>query len=177
MELSSRQPQRVTMKLSKFVAVMDPVLVTARRTRALDKVGFNQRRKSGFGQYIGPERLERMHANNLYEILRMVPGLRVINTPQGDVVESSRGPISFMEGAGCTRYYVDDAMWESLTPGDINAFVNVGEVVAIEVYQGPGVPPEYQRPMSSCVTVVLWTRYAAEPTVGRSMTPRTLRAS
>ena len=158
-ELSSRQPQRVTMKLSKFVAVMDPVLVTARRTRALDKVGFNQRRKSGFGQYIGPERLERMHPNNLYEILRMVPGLTVINTPQGDVVESSRGPISFMEGAGCTRYYVDDAMWESLAPGDINAFVNVGEVVAIEVYQGPGVPPEYQRPMSSCVTVVLWTRF------------------
>jgi uncharacterized protein (DUF2141 family) len=35
-DLSSRHPQRVTIKLAKFVAVMDPVLVTARRMLALD---------------------------------------------------------------------------------------------------------------------------------------------
>ena len=159
-ELSSRRPQRVTMKLSKFVAVMDPILVTARRTAALDKVGFNRRQKSGFGHYIGPERLQRIHASNVTDILRQVPGLRVINTAQGEIVESTRGITSIMGGgSGCVQYYVDDMPWESFTPGDVNQFVNGGEVVAVEVYQGAGVPPQYQRAMSNCATIVLWTRF------------------
>ncbi len=157
-DLSSRQPQRVTMKLSKFVAMMDPVLVTARRTAALDKVGFSQRQKSGFGHYIGPDRLQRMHATQLTDILRQVPGLRVISTVQGEVVESSRGASSFMRSP-CVQYYVDDMPWQSFTPGDVNQFVNGGEVVAVEVYQGAGVPPQYQRGMSNCTTIVLWTRF------------------
>src|ERR1700694_3423998 len=60
-DLSSLQQKRVTIKLSKFVAVMDPVLVTARRSAALDKLGFNQRKKSGFGYYLGTDRLQHMH--------------------------------------------------------------------------------------------------------------------
>jgi hypothetical protein len=157
-DLSSREPQRVTMKLSKFVAMMDPVLVTARRTAALDKVGFNQRRKSGFGHYIGPERLERMHATQLTDILRQVPGLRVVNTDQGEVVESSRGASS-LTGSPCVQYFVDDAPWTSFTPGDVNQFVNGGEVAAVEVYQGAGVPVQYQRSLSDCTTIVIWTRF------------------
>jgi hypothetical protein len=157
-ELSSHQPQRVTMKLSKYVAMMDPVLVTARRTRALDKVGFNQRQRSGFGRYIGPEQLERMHAIQLTDILRRVPGLRVISSAGGEVVESSRGPTT-LNGSECVQFWVDDAPWTSFTPGDVNLFVNGGEVVAVEVYQGAGVPPQYQRSLSDCTTIVIWTRF------------------
>jgi hypothetical protein len=157
-ELSSREPQRVTMKLSKYVAMMDPVLVTARRTRALDQVGFNKRQRSGFGRYIGPEQLERMHAIQLTDILRRVPGLRVINSAEGEVVESSRGPTT-LNGSECVQFWVDDAPWTSFTPGDVNLFVNGGEVVAVEVYQGAGVPPQYQRSLSDCTTIIIWTRF------------------
>ena len=158
-DLSSREPQRVTIKLSKFVAMMDPVLVTARRLAALDKVGFNQRQRSGFGRYIGPERLQKMHPVQLTDILRQVPGIRVISTADGDIVESSRGATSLFGGSACVQYYVDDAPWESFTPGDVNQFVNAGEVVAVEVYQGTGVPPQYQRSLSSCTTIVIWTKF------------------
>ncbi|MGH7604578.1 MAG: carboxypeptidase regulatory-like domain-containing protein, partial [Gemmatimonadaceae bacterium] len=48
-DLSSREPQNVTLKLSKFVSTMDPVLVLARRNFALDLVGFNGRKKGGNG--------------------------------------------------------------------------------------------------------------------------------
>ena len=157
-ELSSREPQRVALKLSKFVAMMDPVLVTARRTRALDAVGFNKRQRSGFGHYIGPEQLERMHAIQLTDILRRVPGLRVISSAGGEVVESSRGPTS-LNGGECVQYWVDDAPWTSFTPGDVNMFVNGGEVAAVEVYQGAGVPPQYQRSLSNCTTIIIWTRF------------------
>src|SRR4051812_37812827 len=44
-DLSSRAPSQVSIKLPKFVAALDPVVVTAKRVAGLDKVGFNQRMK------------------------------------------------------------------------------------------------------------------------------------
>ena len=152
-DLSSREEKRVAITLPKFVPMMDPVLVTARRTVALDKVGFNQRRKSGFGYYMGPERLEKMQPMFVTDLLRVVPGLRVRHTYNGDVIMSDR-----TMGNGCVQYYLDDTPYAEMIPGDINNFVTAHEVVAIEVYQG--IPPaEYTRSGTSCVTIILWTRF------------------
>jgi len=153
-DLSSHEEKHVTMKLAKFVAVMDPILVTARRTAALDKIGFSERRKSGAGYYIGPDRLDKMHPNSVTDILRMVPGLRVRYGPNGDVVSSSRG-----SGGGCVQYYLDDMPYTEATAGDISTFVTGGEVVAVEVYQDTNTPPQYTRAGMYCTTIVLWTRF------------------
>jgi hypothetical protein len=153
-DLSSREEKHVTIKLPKYLAIMDPVLVTARRSAALDRIGFNQRKKSGFGYYIGPDRLENMHANAVTDILRMVPGLRVRYGPFGDFVSSTRGV-----GSGCVRYFLDDIPYMEMTPGDINQFVTGHEVVAVEVYQDTNAPPQFVHPGTSCTTIVLWTRF------------------
>jgi hypothetical protein len=154
-DLSSLEQKRVVIKLSKFVSIMDPVLVTARRSAALDKIGFTQRRKSGFGYYMGPDRLLQMHANYVSDILRQVPGLRVSYTPNGSVVSSSRG-----FGGSCVQYYVDDMPFREMEPGEVNLFVTGGEVVAVEVYQGASVPGRFiQAGASNCTTIVLWTRF------------------
>jgi hypothetical protein len=158
-DLSSHEAKRVTIKLPKFVALLEPVTVTARRQEALDKVGFNQRVKSGQGFYIGPEQLENMRPNYLTDILRRVPSLRVTSTPTGDVVTSSRGVTSLSGNSGCVQYYVDDMQWQSASPGDINDFVNGREVVGVEVYAGPGTPAQYQRALQDCTTIVLWTKF------------------
>jgi hypothetical protein len=152
-DLSSRQQKRVTIKLSKFAEVMDPVLVIARNSAALDRVGFNQRKKSGFGYYIGPERLQNMHPNFLTDILRQVPGLRVSYGPEGEVISSSRG-----FGIECVQYWVDDMPWLSVGTGEINHFVTGGEVVAVEVYQDLNTPARYMR-AEPCTTIVVWTRF------------------
>jgi hypothetical protein len=153
-DLSSHKEQRVTITLPKFVAVMDPVLVTARRVAALDKVGFNDRNKSGLGYYIGPDRIARLHATEVTDILRTVPGLRVNYGPNGETVSSSRG----LSGS-CVQYYLDDMQFTELEPGDINHFVTGGEVVAVEVYQPPNAPPQFTRGGGGCTTIVLWTRF------------------
>jgi hypothetical protein len=153
-DLSSRAASKVTIKLPKYVAIIDPVVVTARRAASLDKVGFNQRQKTGMGYYLGPETIQQMHPNYLTDILRRVPSLRVSYSPTGDVVSSSRGV-----GGGCVQYFVDDMPWQSATPGDINDFVNGNEVVGVEVYAGPGTPAQYTRAMQDCTTVVLWTKF------------------
>ncbi len=153
-DLSSREPKRVTIKLPKFVAIIDPVIVTAKRVAGLDKAGFTQRQKSGTGFYLGPEQIQRLRPNYLTDILRTVPGLRLSYTPEGEVVSSSRGVTG-----GCVQYFVDDMPWQSAMPGDINNFVNGSEVVGVEVYQGANTPPQYSRAMRDCTTIVLWTKF------------------
>ena len=157
-DLTSREPQKVTIKLPKFVALMDPVLVVARRNASLDKVGFNQRKKGANGYFLGPEQLQQIHANYLTDIFRRIPGLRVSSNGFDEVVSSSRGPSS-LSGGDCVQYYLDDMPWTSASPGDINSFVNGSEVVGVEVYNGPSAPAQYTRGMNACTTIVLWTRF------------------
>jgi hypothetical protein len=157
-DLSSHEQPRVTIKLPKYVAVMDPVLVVARRTAALDKVGFGQRRKSANGYFIGPEQLERMHPFYATDALRMVPGLRTVRTQTGESVVSTR---DIGMGSSCVNYYVDEMMFREIEPGDVNNFVSGHEIVAVEVYQSGMAPAQYQRAGGNCTTIVLWTRFKA----------------
>ncbi|HEX3534458.1 MAG TPA: carboxypeptidase regulatory-like domain-containing protein, partial [Gemmatimonadaceae bacterium] len=156
-DLNSREAQRVTMKLPKFVAFLDPVVVKAKGAGSLDRVGFSQRQKMGQGFYLGPDQLKDRHPLFLSDIFRTVPGLRVQSSPDGDVVSSSRGVGG---GSDCVQYFVDDMPWQSAQPGDINHFVNADEVVAMEVYQGSSVPAQFSRAGGGdCTTIVLWTRF------------------
>jgi hypothetical protein len=134
-DLSSRTEKRVTIKLPKFVAVMDPVLVTARRMSALEKVGFTQRQKSGFGRFLGPDRLQNIHLRNPTDIFAHIP------------VASDK----------CVQYWVDDMLYHELDPGDINLYVSGSEIVAAEVYPNLNTPARYMR-FGGCTIVVLWTR-------------------
>ena len=156
-DLSSREPKQVTIKLAKYIAVIEPVVVTARRTAGLDKVGFTQRKKSGAGYYLDPEQIQRMHPTVLTDILRQVPGLRVNYTNEGETVSSSRG-VSSLAASGCVRYFVDGMEWQSAQPGDINQFVNGNEIVGAEIYQGTTAPAQYSRGIGDCTTIVLWTK-------------------
>jgi uncharacterized protein (DUF2141 family) len=154
-DLTSREAQRVTIKLPKYVAMIEPVVVNARRSANLDKVGFSQRKISGMGFFIGPDELKNRNPNRVTDILRTVPGLQIIDSPEGETVTSARNA----GGQDCTQYYVDDMPWLSEEPGDVNQFVNASEVVAVEVYQGSNVPAQYSRGMGNCTTIVLWTRF------------------
>lgn len=157
-DLSAREPQKVTITLPKFVAIMDPVLVTARLSASLDRVGFNERKKSGSGYFFGPAQVEAMHATYLTDILRRLPSIRVTPTGRGTRVMSSRG-VNSIGSASCVQYFLDDMPWQSAAPGDINDFVNGNEVVAVEVYQPAQAPAKYSRGLGNCVTIVLWTRF------------------
>jgi hypothetical protein len=152
-DLSSREETRVRVTLLKFVSLMDPVLVTARRTAALEKVGFNRRKKTYAGFYITPENLEQMRPNYLSDILQTVPGLQVSYGAHGAIVRSARGVTS-----GCVSYYMDDLPHVETKPSDVNSFVTARDIVAVEVYHPPETPVEYDRAGATCTTIVLWTR-------------------
>jgi hypothetical protein len=153
-DLTAREPQKVAIKLPRFVAMMDTVVVIARRNASLDRVGFNQRKRSGTGHYLGPEQLEKMHPYRLTDIFQQVPGLRVNYSGSSVEISSSRGS----SASGCVQYFVDDMQWMSAFPGDINTFLSGSEIVAVEVYNASNTPARYTRAFTDCVTIVLWTR-------------------
>jgi hypothetical protein len=158
-ELSSRAPTRVTIKLGIFVPELSPVEVISAREEGLQKVGWTDRKRSSAGGYfIDPETIEKRHAMLFTDLLRTVPGVRVSSQNGQATVESTRSA----QGGGCVTMWVDGAQWQSLDAGDMDSFVRPEEVVAIEVYNGISVPPQFTTIGQNCAAVVVWTKTRVE---------------
>jgi hypothetical protein len=153
-ELSMARPENVTVKMADYVPVLSEMRVTAQREKGLSDVGFNDRKRSGMGYYLDSDQLKMRQTTQFSDMLRTVPGLRVV--PAGDgtnVIQSSRDP-----SGGCVTFVVDGSPWQQMTPGDLDQFVRPEEVAALEVYSGTTAPPQFQQPgMTSCTVVVIWT--------------------
>lgn len=155
-ELSGRTPRQVTVTMSKPARVLDPVAVVAERSKdGLDQVGFAQRKKNGFGYFMGPDEIQQRQATRMTDLFRTVPSLRVVPSGMDYVVESARDA-----QGGCVNYVVDGAPYKSLYAGDVDRLMPPNDVAAIEVYSGSGTPAEFQSPgTSSCTTIVMWSRF------------------
>jgi hypothetical protein len=154
-ELSSRTPARVTVKLGVLVPQLSPVEVTSRREEGLQKVGFlDRKRTSAGGYFITGEDLERRKPIRFTDVLRTTPGLRVTEMNGQAMIASTRSA----QGSGCVTVFVDGAPWQQLDPGDLDTFVQPNEVAAIEVYNGASIPGQFTTPGSNCSAVVVWTK-------------------
>jgi hypothetical protein len=155
-EASSRQVAQVTVTMPDYVPTLETMRVTAAKESGLSQVGYLSRKKMGMGYYLDGDRLNTDGALRFNEVLRTVPGLRVQDDGTGTgnlVVTSTRDA-----RGGCVNYVVDGSPWTSMEPGDIDQFVRPNEVAAVEVYNGPGTPAEFQRAgETSCTTIVIWT--------------------
>jgi hypothetical protein len=150
-DLVSREPRSVTIKMTEFVPVLEGVRVTAARERALDQVGFARRKRTGMGHYLEGDQI---NTNGLYfsDVMRSVPGIRVMQVEGRQMLASSRDP------NGCVSIWVDGTAWQQMQPGDIDDFVKPHELAAIEVYNSSTTPGEFQSIRgSSCTTIVAWT--------------------
>ena len=87
------------------------------------------------------------------DVLRSAPGIRVSQSNNRQVIESSRDP-----QGGCVNIWIDGTQWQQMEPGDVDDFVKPHEIGAIEVYSPVNTPAEYSPAgRSSCTTVVAWT--------------------
>ena len=155
-ELSGKAPRQVTVTMSKPARVLDPVAVVAEKSKdGLDQVGFAQRKKNGFGYFMGPEQIQDRQATRMTDLFRSVPSLRVVPSGMDYVVESNRDATG-----GCVNYVVDGSPYQSLFAGDVDRLMPATDVAAIEVYTGSSTPAEFQTPgSSSCTTIVMWSKF------------------
>lgn len=122
----------------------------AQTRRYLRSQGFYQRAEMGLGRFIGPEDLERRPPFNFGDVLRGIPGLRF----NGDVV-SFRG--AGLTGSCSPPIYIDSALMPAGTP--INAFVDVQDVEAVEVYRRASETPlEWGGTNGNCGAILIWTK-------------------
>ncbi|HYH81267.1 MAG TPA: carboxypeptidase regulatory-like domain-containing protein [Longimicrobium sp.] len=153
------------------------------RNATLDIQGFYDRQRRGMGTFITEERLQRNTAGRLTDVLRGVPGVRVVRWVPRDTanafqrnlgrsgtdideqyrIASSRGSTAILNGQGpCWMdVYLDGVQVQSSNPAmsaNLDAYP-LSNVQAVEVYRGPAEAPEqYKQAFSACGVVLLWTK-------------------
>ncbi len=163
-ELSAREAASTTITMSKPVQMLDPVVVTAEADAGLDNIGFTRRKRAMSGTFMDATDIMARGPNQLTDVFRTVPSLRVVPvSPYDYAVESSRGN---MLGGTCVKYWIDSAPYEAVFPGDIDRMIPPHQIAAIEVYNGSTVPMEFTNANSSnCAVIVIWSKFkASQPT-------------
>lgn len=153
------------------------------RNMTLDIHGFYDRQHHGQGIFITEERLQRNRAGKLTDVLRGIPGIRVLRYVPTDTsttrqravlvtsglnideqyrIASSRGSTRIMDSGPCWMdVYLDGVQVQSWNPAlsqSLDSFP-LSSVQAVEVYRGPAETPEqYKQAWSACGVVLLWTK-------------------
>lgn len=155
---------------------MPPVIVrdSLRVRSAMERSGFEERRRLGLGAFVTAEILSRHHYETLANVLGTVRGVHV------EYGTSGRPAVYFVgtKNTYCfPSFFVDGALYHLSLPnlrrttlrqedsngvafGDISAIVPPAEIKGIEVYSSAGgIPPQFDYTSSTgCGSVVIWTR-------------------
>lgn len=161
----------LTLALQPTTVELAPLSVEAESVEAPRHLaGFERRRRMGTGHHLTREEFERWNPSQVSDILRHVPSVRVRPNPRygfdGDsrrfIVETRRGgEIGYgrPEGPECpVLYFLDGVAAGSGQNTDIDYFLSVYQVDAVETYVGAQVPIAFQQPGSACGVVAFWTR-------------------
>ena len=149
--VSGAPPVHVVMKT--FQAVLETINVRA--GRMADHRSFEGRRRVGGGRFIQASEIERFRVENLSEILRMQPGVRLERDTLGAPQLYLRG----VDGIDCLPdLYIDGIHVFMTTAGDLDQFVRPERVRGVEIYAATTAPPQFQRAHGGCGSIVIWTK-------------------
>jgi hypothetical protein len=132
--------------------------------------GFEQRRTQhiGSGRFITRADLEAASRSTLGNVLRRLPGARIVHGPAMEEYLGSRqsvGPHALNRPpAPCyAQVFVNGVQTYAMGRGDPPNLkeLDVNDVEAVEYYAQPAsTPPQFRTMNADCGTLVLWTRYA-----------------
>jgi hypothetical protein len=164
-DLTTRERRSVDITLTRAAQTLASVNIVGRGSR-FDMSGFEDRRKTGFGRFIGPEEIERRRVFDTSQLLWGVPGTTVVWNGSENVLMFTRPHGS---GAGGGRFndrcsptvFVDG--FQVYDIDDVRPY----DVRAIEVYTDQSAaPPMYRAqalkdagsPNRNCGVVLIWTK-------------------
>lgn len=153
--LAHRDTMEVEFRLSRRIVLLDPLVVTApaRRVPALLR-GYYDRlsgRTATGGRFITRAQVERLHPSQTSDLLRRLPGIRVV--PGG----FGRGSTLLLREC-VPRLYVDGQSVRTNNIG-IDELVAPMDIEGIEIYGHPSeVPLELSGANTTCGAIVVWTR-------------------
>lgn len=147
-------PIRVAMSTLK--AVLDTVKVTAARPADPMRSGFLERRRSGVGRFLTQEDIRRRHPIVTSDIFRTMSGVRVQS--DADRLDSRIVMRGAVDEWCAPVIYLDGRQMNALSADEIDTWMRPKDIVGIEVYAGAGMPAHFERGMSACGSIVIWTR-------------------
>lgn len=138
----------VVLKLAVSPVVLDPIEVVVERRIQGPMADFERRRQRGMGTYFTREDIEARSPYVITDLLRTVPGVRVIPAGQfGEQAIRLRG--------NCRPEIIVDGVRTSIDT-DVDHVLPPMDVEAIEVYKGAELPVQFGS--NSCGAIVFWTR-------------------
>lgn len=143
-----------------------PVVVVRRSSPAFDQrmEEFRKRRRAGGGVFLEQVEIERRNARTLTDLMRTVPGVRVL--PQGTgfryVTSHFRrlgDPTGSPNDGACDMMLYIDGLPFPMDGGDVDSRVRIDDIAAAEVYVTAGsVPRQFAGASAACGVIVLWRR-------------------
>lgn len=140
--------------LQRIPIVLRPVVVMGKRVYSGRMAGFYQRRDKGLGHFVTREQIERRNPSQMTDIMRMIPGVRIISRGIGSNTIRIRGsrcaPLTWLDGFPLSAGEFD---LDAIAPSSLEG---------MEVYSGMGsLPSEFtaaRSAQSMCGTIVLWSK-------------------
>jgi len=176
-ELAAATPWQGVVQLGAGPPVMSTIHILAQQLApAYDAVGFNERKRRGVGTFLDVEDIDRKHPLDATDVLESVPGIYVDHSAHPPIIMGSRGHSSVMGSSGvCVNVFLDAHRVDIEAPADTNnlgkapgaflpldldRYVDVADIAAVEVYNPEELPPKFERVGDSCQTLVIWTKGA-----------------
>jgi len=155
------EPRRVEIVIGDSVQTLEAITVTA--ATYLDRVGFNQRRKTVQGHYLDEEDFKRSAATRTEELFRLVPGVRLNPRGMGYTIEMQRAQGQIFNPRlrnYCAPSYFIDGNYFPLPPNqNVDLPMVPAELLAVEIYSNIfSAPLQFQRRDSGCGVILIWTK-------------------
>jgi hypothetical protein len=140
----------ITARLSASAIALDSIEVVVRpRLSHLQRVGFLERQKRGFGYFFAGEDIDAWRVD---QALLSVPFVTVRLVGAGLATRATMR----VAGRACVPDIYVDGVRQVGSDGDVRQVVTGLELAAMEVYRGSSVPVEFRRSMSACGVIVIW---------------------
>jgi TonB-dependent Receptor Plug Domain len=131
------------------------------RSSALGLQGFYDRQKLGHGVFLTDRQLQANPAGRLSSVLRMVPGVHVVQrreVPPVALAQGNRGVRCLMD------VYLDGVLVAGRALGERSSMsldaTALGQVEGVEVFRGAAeIPIQYRTGTSACGVILMWTRH------------------
>lgn len=132
--------------------LLAPVTVEAERSLGPRYASFERRKRTGSGQYVTREDIEKFQYSSLQDVARAMRGTTIEcggGGSQSCYIRMVRAPMRCLP-----EYIVDDNVDNIFGPT-----IPVRDIEALEVYTGPAdVPGEYAGRNAGCGVIVIWSR-------------------
>lgn len=163
----------VEIRIAQDAVPLAPLEIVARARPAPSAVldDFRWRMERGHGTYFGRAEIVQRNPGYITDLLRTVPGVRVVSTGRGRTdmhVEMGRALPGQGGGACPVQVFLDGQLVtpyigrtrRTVDPGfAIDDLVSPSDLEGVEVYRGLStVPAEFMTPEARCGVVALWTR-------------------